>query len=191
MSEPKAYEIWHREADLIQQVLNPEKYFLGADELRLAATCAACKARHISAAQMLGDCVTRQIGFIHEFSPNATIILWSDMFDPTHNAKKQGFYYLADEDFYGAWNYIPKEKVVIAVWKYRDPGPSLRHFDSLGFKTMGAGYYDRDNLNLDVRFLDALDKTPGAQGIMYTTWLGKYELFEDFAKLVNEKWGRN
>jgi hypothetical protein len=190
MSEPKAYEIWRRQAELFHKVLNAKTYFLGADEIRLAASCAACQARKMTAAQILGNCVTRQIGFLREYHPPATIVLGSDMFDPTHNAKKTGSYYLVDEDFYGAWNYIPKDNVIIALWKYRDPGPSLQHFDSLGFKTVGASYYDRNNLDLDVKFLDAMDKSKGAAGIIYTTWLNKYELLEEFGKLVDARWGK-
>jgi len=186
MSEPAVYEIWRRQARLYQEVFGTDMYFLNADELRVAASCAACKKRGLSAAQILGDCVTRQAGMIREVNPKAKLFIWSDMFDPNHNANKRDYYYLVDEGFYGAWEYIPKD-LIIVCWHHGKRNESLAHFSSLGFKTLAAAYYDSDNLDNVKTWLEALDKTEGAVGIMYTTWLNKYELLADFGNLVSKR----
>jgi hypothetical protein len=139
---------------------------------------------------MLGNCVKQQVQMIREFNPKATIILWSDMFDPNHNAKPKGHYYLADDDFHGSWNHMPKDNILIAVWNLRNLGPTLAHFDSLGFKSIVAGYYDKSNLDKDKKILDELDKSKGVVGYMYTTWLAKYKLLEEFGQLLNKRWGK-
>jgi len=36
-------------------------------------------------------------------------------------------------------------------------------------------------------WLVSLDKTPGAEGIMYTTWENKYKLLADFGDLISKR----
>lgn len=36
-------------------------------------------------------------------------------------------------------------------------------------------------------WLEAIDRTPNAQGIMYTTWRNKYDLLAPFADLVAKR----
>ncbi|HUU28780.1 MAG TPA: hypothetical protein VM123_13290 [archaeon] len=188
MSEPEIYDIWRTQARLIQEHLAPGKYFLSVDELRAGGTCKACRDRGLTMGQMVGDCVTRQVEIIREVNPEAEIFIWSDMFDPFHNAGERpgNYYYHVDGVFTGSWNYIPKD-LVIACWYHRMRYESLGHFSSLGFRTMACGYYDADNLDNDKTWLEALDVTPGAVGIMYTTWSNKYALLGDFGDLVSRR----
>ncbi|MBN2288166.1 MAG: hypothetical protein JXQ83_02465 [Candidatus Glassbacteria bacterium] len=186
MSEPAVYEIWRRQARIYRQVFKTDKYFLNADEIRVAASCEACRSRGLSAAQILGDCVTRQARIIREINPGAELFIWSDMFDPSHNANKRDYYYLVDEDFYGAWEYIPRD-LNIVCWYHGKRDQSLAHFSGLGFKTLAAAYYDADNLDNVATWLESLDKTEGAVGIMYTTWLNKYGLLGKFGDMVSQR----
>jgi hypothetical protein len=50
---------------------------------------------------------------------------------------------------------------------------------------MAGAYYDADNLDNPKAWLEALAATPGASGIIYTTWLNKYELLAPFGDLVS------
>ena len=55
----------------------------------------------------------------------------------------------------------------------------------LPLSVYGRGYevirvYDGDTLDNPKGWLEALDGTPGAIGIMYTTWQNKYGLLADF-----------
>ena len=184
MSEPEVYDIWARQARLIHEHLAPSKYLLSMDEIRAGGSCKACKERDLTMAQILGDCVTEQVRIIREVNPAAELFIWSDMFDPNHNAHAD--YYLVDGDFTGSWNYIP-EDLTIVCWYYAKRVESLGFFSSLGFRTLAGAYYDGDTLDNPIGWLEVLDRTPGATGIMYTTWRNKYELLAPFGELVSNR----
>jgi len=46
---------------------------------------------------------------------------------------------------------------------------------------------DSDTLENPKGWLEVLDRTPGARGIMYTTWQNKYELLGAFGDLVGSR----
>jgi len=182
MSESEVYEIWDRQARLIHEHLAPDKILLSMDEIRAGGACQACKERNLTMAQILGDCVTQQVRIIREVNPEAKVFIWSDMFDPNHNAHAD--YFLVDGDFTESWKYIPKD-LVIVCWYYNKRRESLGFFSSLGFRTLAGAYYDGDTLENPIGWLEVLNETPGACGIMYTTWQNKYELLEGFGHLVS------
>ncbi|MHC4508976.1 MAG: hypothetical protein ACYTAO_08455 [Planctomycetota bacterium] len=181
MSEPAVYDIWRRQVALIHEVLAPDRYLLSMDEIRAGGACQACKSRNMTMAQILGECVTEQVRIIREINPAAEILIWSDMFDPNHNARTD--YYLVEGDFTGSWDYIPRD-LTIVCWYYDKRAESLAFFSSLGFRTLAGAYYDGDTLENPAGWLDVLEVTPGACGIMYTTWRNKYELLAPFGNLV-------
>jgi len=188
MSEPEIYEIWRTNARLIHEHLTPNKYFFHMDEIRAGGTCKACKDRHLSMAQILGDCITKAHDIVREVNPQAEIFIWSDMIDPIHNGSdRRPYYYHVDENYYGSWNYIPKD-LIIACWWHKMRNESLAHFSGLGYRTVGASYYDADDLENPKDWLESLDNTPLAKGIIYTTWLNKYDLLDDFGDLVTGHW---
>jgi hypothetical protein len=121
---------------------------------------------------------------IHRVNPKAEVWTWSDMLDPNHNA--HGDYYLVDGDFSGSWNYVPKD-LGIVCWYYEKRNESLKFFSNLGFATVAGAYYDGDTLENPKGWLEVLDRTPGARGIMYTTWRNKYELLGAFGDLVSSR----
>jgi hypothetical protein len=184
MSEPKVYEIWDRQIRLLHEILAPSRYLLSMDEIRAGGSCQACKKRNMTMAQILGDCITEQVRIIRNVNPQAEVLIWSDMLDPNHNAHAN--YYLVDGDFNGSWNYVP-EDLVIVCWYYDKRAESLAFFSSLGFRTLAGAYYDGDTLDNPSGWLDVLEATPGASGIMYTTWRNKYDLLAPFGNLVTER----
>jgi len=184
MSEPKLYEIWQRETELIQQHLAPRRWLLSMDEIRAGGSCEACRSRQLSMAEILGECLTRQYQMIRRANPQAEVFVWSDMLDPNHNARDN--YYLVEGDYTGSWKYVPKD-MRIACWYFEKRRESLAHFSGLGFQTLAGAYYDGDTLDNPKGWLESLDKTPGALGIMYTTWQNKYALLTPFGDLVSRK----
>jgi hypothetical protein len=72
-------------------------------------------------------------------------------------------------------------------WYFDKRAPSLAHFSGNGFRTFAGAYYDGDTLDNPKGWLEALDATPDAIGIMYTTWLDKYGLLADFGDLVSRR----
>jgi hypothetical protein len=158
------------------------------DEVRSGGSCKACKDRGVSMGEIFGSCIRRQHEMIRAANPKADVFVWSDQLDPNHNAGSRSgkYYYLVDGTFDGSWNHIPKD-LIIACWWHRMRDQSLAHFDGLGFKTIGASYYDADDLENPKDWLKSLDATPGAIGIMYTTWLNKYKLLPGFGDLVSKR----
>ena len=75
---------------------------------------------------------------------------------------------------------------MIVCWYYEKRMQSLKHFSSLGFRTMAGAYYDADNLDNPNGWLESLRNTPSASGLMYTTWLNKYDLLGPFGDLVSK-----
>jgi hypothetical protein len=184
MSEPKVYEIMAEQAQRVQDLLAPAKFMFSMDEIRAGGSCEACRKRGLTMAQILGDCISRQTGIVRKLNPKAEVFVWSDMLDPNHNA--HGNYYLVDGDFTGSWNYIPKD-LRIVCWYYEKRRESLQFFSKLGYQTVAGAYYDGDTLENPKAWLEELDATPGAAGIMYTTWRNKYELLGPFGDLVSRR----
>jgi hypothetical protein len=182
MAEPKLYEVFDHEAQLLAERLRPRRVFLNMDEVRMGGTCLACGGRGMG--ELLGECITRQTQILRRHLPGVEVYVWSDMLDPHHNA--HGDYYLVDGDFTESWNYIPQD-LTIVCWYYDKRAESLGFFSSLGFRTMAGAYYDGDTLENPLGWLDALEDTAGAEGIMYTTWRNKYELLAPFGDLVSNR----
>ncbi len=187
MSEPKLYDIWRTQVKLVHEALAPRKYLLSMDEMRVGGSCEACRRRHLSMGEIIGDCITQQYDMIRKANPGADVYVWSDMLDPNHNANPaKKYYYLAEGNFVDSWKHVPKG-IGIACWYFEMREKSLRHFSSLGFRTLAGAYYDADTLENPKGWLKALDATPGAVGIMYTTWLDKYALLASFGDLVSQR----
>ena len=147
----------------------------------MGGTCRACAGRNMG--ELLGECVTKQAQAIRRYSPNAEIYVWSDMFDPNHNA--HGNYYLVEGDFTGSWGHIPKD-LIIGVWGGAPREKSLRFFADEGFKTLVACYYDADNLDEVKGWMSLAKPLPGVRGFMYTPWQRKYALLPAFGDLLRE-----
>ncbi len=187
MSEPKLYDIWEEQIRLVHQALAPRYYMLNMDEIRAGGSCEACRKRMMTMGQMLGDTLTRQSNMIRAANPKAEVFVWSEMLDPNHNARPdRKWYYLAEGTYTDSWKYIPKE-LSIVCWHYEVRAASLKHFSGMGFKTMAGAYCDADDLENPKGWLAALDETPGACGILYTTWLNKYDLLDSFGDLVSRR----
>ncbi|MEJ5253410.1 MAG: hypothetical protein WHX60_16160 [Armatimonadota bacterium] len=182
MGEPALYEIYEHEAKLLWERLKFRKVILSMDEVRMGGTCRACEGRDM--ARLLGECVTKQIQIVRRLNPRVQVYVWSDMFDPHHNAHAN--YYLVQGDFTGSWKHIPKD-TIIAVWGGAPRAQSLKHFAEQGFRTLIACYYDAPNLD-EVKGWQSLAKeTKGVTGFMYTTWERKYDLLGAFGDLL---WGK-
>ncbi len=184
MSEPKLYRIWREQVRLMREVLGPRRFcLLSMDEIRAGGSCHACKRCGLSMAELLGECLTRQFQMLRADHLQAEIFVWSDMLDPNHNAHAN--YYVVEGSYEGSWRHVPGELGIVA-WHYAKRRASLRHFSGMGFRTLAGAYYDADSLDHVHDWLEALDETPGAVGIMYTSWQNRYELLADFGDLVTQ-----
>ena len=181
MAEPALYDIFDHEAKLLAERLHPRRVLLSMDEIRMGGTCRACRGQNMG--ELLGRCVTRQAQIIRSHIPEAQVYVWSDMFDPNHNA--HGNYYLVDGDFTGSWQHVPKD-LVMAVWGGEPREKSLRFFADAGFRTLVACYYDAEDLNEVKGWLQLARQVPNVGGFMYTPWQKKYSLLPAFGDLLRE-----
>ncbi len=179
MAEPQLDEILDHEARLLAEHLQPRRVFLNMDEVRMGGTCAACAGKDM--ARLLGECLQRHITALRRYLPALQVYVWSDMFDPHHNARPA--YYLVQGDFTGSWKYLPRD-VVVAVWGGEPRPQSLQFFAREGLATLVACYYDADDLRDVQRWLDSARNLPGLRGFMYTPWTRKYHLLPEFARLL-------
>lgn len=185
MAEPALQEIFEHEAKLLAERVHPRRVMLNMDEVRMGGTCRACQGRNM--AQLLGECVTQQAQAIRRYSPGAEVYVWSDMFDPNHNA--HGRYYLVTGDYTGSWQHVPKD-LVMAVWGGEPREKSLRFFADQGFRTLVSCYYDADDLNSVKAWLNLARPLLNVRGFMYTPWQKKYALLPAFGDLLQREPGK-
>lgn len=180
LSEPKTLELLRDQARRMHAAWGAKAYMMSHDEIRVMNWCAACQNRHLSAGAMLADNVRSCTRILREVNPNGRIYVWSDMFDPNHNARKD--YYLVRGDLAGSWEGLDKD-VIIVPWYFEKRDASLRWFADRGHRQVIAGYYDHDPS--DVRqWLEAARGIKGIEGVMYTTWQHRYDDLEKFATFL-------
>ena len=184
LSEPDVWAAFEQSAADIERLLSPKRWLFSMDEFRTGNTCAACKARNLSMAQLYGEALTRMHGIVRRVHPGAEIYVWSDMLDPNHNGVER--YYNCRGSFAGAWRYVPKD-LVIACWYDRKGAESLAFFSGLGFRTLVAAYYDeKPPFEWSRKFRDAARRTDGTLGYMYTTWRHAYGDLPAWMKMMGE-----
>jgi hypothetical protein len=153
------------------------------DEIRVLNQCAACRARGLTPGQILADNVKQCIAILREVNPGGRIYVWSDMFDPNHNAVEKN-YYLVNGSLLGSWEGLDKD-VIILPWYYEKRAESLKFFADRGNKQVIAGYYDSKPERIK-DWLAAAKGLNSVTGVMFTTWRNKYDDLEAFSKAVDE-----
>lgn len=181
-SEPKTYELLKDEYQRVNKLLSPSSLFLSHDEIRVGNWCDACMKRNLTPGQQLADNVRKCIQIVKTGNPKARLFIWSDMFDPNHNAR--GDYYLVNGSWEGSWAGLSSD-VVIVDWYFGARKQTLPFFEGRGHKQLLAEYYDGPVQNIRT-WLDDAKNVKGVCGVMYTTWQQDYSQLEAFAKAA---WG--
>jgi hypothetical protein len=180
LAEPKVYDLLRDQARRIEDLFHPKTVFMQHDELRVANRCRACLARKMTAGQLLAENARRCTAILKETSPGARAVVWSDMFDPNHNAVK-GPYYLVNGSLEGSWEGLDRS-VGVVNWNGGKARASLEFFARRGHEQVIAGYYDADD---NFATWDAARKgVAGVVGFMYTTWSSRFGDLERYGKLI-------
>jgi hypothetical protein len=178
LSDPKTIALLTEQARLMKAAFGPPGYMMNHDEIRCMNWDEACESRHLDAgaelAENLRTC-THLLGDSDKY-------VWSDMFDPFHNARDH--FYLVRGDLKNSWAGLDPS-VTVVNWNFEHRDESLKFFADRGNKQIIAGYYDGD-VDQIKQWIASADKVPGVTGIMYTTWAHHYEDLEAFAKLCRE-----
>ena len=184
LSEPKIFDAWRSGVQKANDLLHPAAFLMSHDEIRVANRCASCQAMHMTPGQLLAWNVRKAAQIIRDVRPDAGIWVWSDMFDPKHNAIDH--YYAVNGSFKGSWKGLDKD-VGIVNWYGALAGSNCQFFADWGLKQILSGYYDGDDTGDQIaRWQQNTKNVPGIVGAMYTTWENKYEAMNDWAKRA---WG--
>jgi hypothetical protein len=159
--------------------------FLGHDEMRHMNTCVSCRAKKMTAGQLLAW----SFGETVRDMPAKRLYVWSDMFDKWANAGLEHFYYV-EGSLRGAWVGVP-ENVTIMNWNQERLRESLQFFAGRGNRQVIAGFYDPQDHNGEAAARRELEKATGIRrlaGMMYTTWADDYSQLENYARGAREQW---
>jgi hypothetical protein len=164
-------------------------YFLSYDEMRQMHTCNLCQPKYPTAGELLAWHVGQSYQIIRSASvntSNSNIMVWSDMFDPYHNAVAN--YYYVNTTIAGSWTGLPCGTVVFD-WNLGQLTQSLQFFSNLSLATIVAGYYDSgDGTTSAQNEMNAAAQIPGLMGFMYTTWSGDYSQLANYGNTIKNGW---
>lgn len=181
LSEPKVEEILRDQARRVEALFHPRSYFMSHDEIRVANWCRACQDRKMTPGDLLADNARLCTRIIASVNPRARVFVWSDMFDPHHNAIDS--YYLVNGSLKGAWEGL-SQRILIANWNSGKARDSLKFFERRGHRQLIAGYYDVDDLSNFQSWNAAAGDVSGVMGFMYTTWGHRYGLLEAYGNAI-------
>ncbi|MFB3891668.1 MAG: hypothetical protein ACE15C_06545 [Phycisphaerae bacterium] len=185
MAEPKVFDLLKEQAQWMKDNVDPDVYFMGYDEIRHAGWDDSCVKSGKTPGELLADSVRKLTEIIKEVAPGKPIATWNDMFDPYHNASPTArHYYLVKGvgPWAKSWEGLSPD-VVIFNWR-QNKVEGLKFFADRGHQQILAGYYDKDPARI-VEWLKMGKDLPGIIGVMYTTWVNKYDQLEDFAKAAD------
>lgn len=184
LSDPKVFEILTDQTKRVQELFKPKTWFLSHDEIRVTGWCKDAEDSKLTPGERLAANVKRCVGIVRAHDPSARVVVWSDMFDPHHNAVDK--YYLVNGSWKGSWEGLPKD-VMIANWNGGKAAESLKFFADRGHKQVIAGYYDSPGLQGFTKWDTAAKGIPGVTGFMYTTWQHGFGQIEAYGKAMQRK----
>ena len=178
--DPAVFAALGRIHETVDRDLGPDGYLLAMDEVRTGGWEPADQAYSSSAAALGAHIV--QVAAETSERTGKPLFLWSDMVDPTQNAKAR--YFQVAGSLERCWVGLDPALVTIVNWKV-DLGTvqeSVDHFAGLGFDQILAGFYDQDVAVNHTAWAPAVTHS-SVIGSMHTTWLGDYSQLETFANL--------
>jgi hypothetical protein len=182
LANEELYSLMQTQIEQIEKYFAPKRYFMQHDEIRVGGYDTD-ELKFKSMGDALAANAKRCTEIIAKVSPDAEVLVWSDMFDPHHNAVDD--YYLVRGSLKNAWTGLDP-KVAIVNWNGGHAAESLKFFADRGHQQIIAGYYDGDVGKNVSAWRAAAKNFDGVAGWMYTTWNGNYDELETFAKLVRD-----
>ena len=183
MSEPKTYQLIETCVENVQKHLQPDYWFLEHDEIRMQGWDKSCQDTGKTCGQILGDNITRCAAIIKKHSPDAKgIYVWSDLFDPFHNAGFKGEAFAVCKGINPwdkSWEGLPKE-VGLINWN-AGKADSVKFFSEQGHPQI----ISTNSPSGVVQILNKADGLKGITGAIYVTWNGDFSnVVEKYAQAV-------
>ena len=193
LTEPSVQTWMAANAQVIQQIFPAGTgLFLGYDEMRHMNTCELCRSKNLDAWPLLAANVQTTWQTLLGVMPGSQGYVWSDMFDPNHNAVND--YYFVQGDIAGSWAGLPPG-IIIMNWNLGNLAKSLTWFSGTqagqphGFQEIISGYYDSGNGAMPATSeLTAAMGIPGGIGAMYTSWVDDYSQLQSYAATIKAGW---
>lgn len=179
--DDEVFRYVRKEVELVNKYLQPKTFFMQHDEIRVGGFDQQETQSGKTSGELLAENARRCTEIIHSVATEAKVIVWSDMFDPHHNAVDD--YYLVRGSLAGSWNGLAPE-VGIVNWNSGKAKQSLAFFAERGHQQIIAGYYDSSVSRNLRRWGDAATGIKNIRAYMYTTWRRDYSKLEQFAELV-------
>ena len=105
LTEPGVYQWIAKNVKAIKKVLpQTSEVLLDYDEIRQANSCLRCRAKNMTAGELVAWSLDQTIDIYHNSMPNAPLWVWNDMFDPTQNARDN--FYHVEGTLAGDWKGI-------------------------------------------------------------------------------------
>lgn len=181
IAEPRAEALLQDQARRVHALFGAAGYMMSHDEIRVLGWSEAFRRTGLTPGELIARNARFCRGVLRDLAPGAAVHVWSDMFDPSHNAV-EGPYYLVNGTLAGAWEGLDPG-VVVVNWNHGRRDESLRFFAARGHRQVIAAYYDNPLRELD-DWLESAKGVPDVVGWMYTTWRGDYSKLESFAGRV-------
>lgn len=181
LCDPKVFDLCALQIRKTEEALSPDGYFMSHDEIRCAGWEPEAVRRFSTSGELLAYNVRRCYEIAHREGGGKPVYVFSDMFDPNHNARAD--YFLVNNTIEGSWNGLD-QNVVVMTWggeKYARPG--LEFFGQRNLKQMIAAYHDRDVVADHKMWTEAARGVPDIIGVMYTTGRSDYRNLEKFAEI--------
>jgi len=183
MVDPKVFKLMEDQVKRMVDLWHASGYVMNYDEIRIEGWEVSPDGKTYTPGEILARNTTRGVEILRKYAPDATIYTWSDMYDPYHNARSEGVYYLVNGNYAGSWEGLPKD-VVIMTWIAN--ARTLKWFADRGHKQILCGYYDSPQVESNInRWLSASQGLPGIVGMMYTTWTNNFTDMEAFFKALD------
>lgn len=193
LTEPGVLSWVTQNAQVVKTVMPPGAgVFFQYDEMRQMNSCGSCRAKNMTAGQLLAWSASQSVQTYQSIMPGAPIYVWSDMFDLYHNAHNN--YANVEGDLSGSWKGLPAS-VRIMNWNLSNLKNSLTWFSGensaqpTAHEQIIAGYYDNGDGAGDAKSeISKAAGIPGVMGLMYTTWNYDYSQLQQFADAARAAW---
>lgn len=183
VTEPAFQQLLRGQAEAVERAFPGTDRMMSHDEWRVLGWDESFQRTGKTPGQVAADNVRFCADHLKKLNSDRRVFVWSDMFDPHHNAVDN--YYLVNGDLSGSWEGLARD-VLVVNWNFGVREESLKFFAERGHRQVLAGYYDADAQQIG-RWLDTVraQRVTGVVGVMYTTWKQDYSHLREFAEVVN------
>ena len=181
LDDPKVFDLCAGQIRSMNEVLSPDGFFMSHDEIRCAGWEPSEERNFHDSGALLAFNIRRCYEIASREGGGKPVYVWSDMFDPYHNAQKD--YYLVNGSVAKSWEGLDP-KVVVMKWGVPETAArSLSFFSRRGNRLMIAAFYDGDVETDHAQWMKGTGGAPAIDGVMYTTWKNDYSKLEEFARV--------